>query len=130
MKNSLMALAVICSVVLLSSCFDLSSDDTSRDINVTANSPSPNQAYIATSYGMSGGGAAGWCYVYLNVRKQNEQFNPDSNIIFQTRCNVEPQLVWKDERNLSIAYPRDATVYKQEKTWGNDASVRISYEPK
>ncbi|HZH29522.1 MAG TPA: hypothetical protein VEY11_01910 [Pyrinomonadaceae bacterium] len=83
---------------------------------------------MATSYSMMGGGAAGWCYVYVKIRKRGEQFNPDGDIIFQTRCGVEPELKWQGENGLSIAYPREAAVYTQEKRWGGEP-VAISYVP-
>ena len=129
MKNLIIQVAVLLSAVLLSGCLDLASD-ASRDVNVFANTPSPNQSYVATSYSMMGGGAAGWCYVYVNVRKQSEQFNPEDGVIFGTRCDVGPELKWQGEKRLSIEYPRDATVYTQKKTWGSGEAVEISYVPK
>lgn len=126
MKNLPISFVVIFAVVLLSSCLNLASD-TSRDVQVVANLASPDQSYMATSYSMMGGGAAGWCYVYVNIRKQNEQFNPDGGIVFGTRCGVEPELRWEDERSLSISYPHDAEVYTQEKAWASGEAVEISY---
>ena len=129
MKNLALLVPALAGVVLLSSCLDLASD-TSRDIGVIANTPSRSQSYTATSYRMSGGGAAGWCYVYVNIRKQTEQFNPDSGVVFGTQCEVEPALKWKDEKSLSIGYPHDARVYTQEKAWGAGEAIALSYGPK
>lgn len=129
MKNLALLVLTLVGVVLLSSCLDLGSD-TSRDVGVIANSPSPSQSYTATSYRMSGGGAAGWCYVYVNMRKQSEEFNPDSGIVFGTQCTVEPELKWKDEKSLTIVYPRDSNIYTQEKAWGAGESIAVSYVPK
>jgi len=126
MKNLVISVVILFCAITLSGCLDLASD-TSRDVNVIANSVSPNQSYVATSYSMMGGGAAGWCYVCVNVRKNGEQFNSDSGAIFVTRCSVEPELKWQDKRILSIAYPHDATVYTQEKAWGNGEAVEVSY---
>jgi len=79
---------------------------------------------------MSGGGAAGWCYVYVNMRKQSEQFNPDSGIVFATQCEVEAELNWKDDNSLCIGYPRDARIYTQEKAWNGGEAIALSYVPK
>jgi|SRR6267143_1056799 len=128
MKNLLISIAFFVGTASLSGCLDLSSD-TSRDVNVIGTFASPNQSFVATSYNSSGGGAAGWCYVHVNVRKQSEQFNPDSGIVFQTRCNIKPSVQWDTEKMLRIEYPSDATVYTQEKTWGS-GEVEISYLPK
>ena len=126
MKNLLISLVLLVGTVSLSGCLNLASD-TSRDVNVIASFPSPNQSYVATSYNSSGGGAAGWCYVLVNLRKQNEQFNPDSGVVFQTRCNVKPDVKWESEKKLSIGYPVDSTVYTQEKAWHSGEGVEISY---
>ena len=129
MKNLLILLVLLASAVFLSGCLNLGSD-TSRDVNVIASLTSPNQSYVATSYNSSGGGAAGWCYLHVNVRRQNEQFNPDSEVVFQTRCNVKPELKWESEKKLSIGYPADSTVYSQEKAWRSGEGLEISYVPK
>lgn len=129
MKNILISIVLFASAVFLSGCLDLGSD-ASRDVNVIASFPSPNQSYVATSYNTSGGGAAGWCYVQVNVRKQSEQFNPDNGVVFVTRCNVKPDLEWATERKLNIGYPVDTTIYTQEKTWRSGENVEISYVPK
>lgn len=129
MKSLVISIAIIFCAITLSACLDLTSD-TSRDIKIIDNSVTPNQSYVATSYRMMGGGAAGWCYTCVNVRRNSEQFNPDSGIIFQTRCDVEPELKWQDEKRLSVAYQRDAAVYSQEKAWGGSEGVEVSYVPK
>jgi hypothetical protein len=99
-------------------------------VNVIASFPSPNQSYVATSFNSSGGGAAGWCYLQVNIRKQTEQFNPDSGLVFQTRCNVKSDLKWESEKKLSIGYPADSTVYVQEKAWRSGEGVEIFYVSK
>jgi hypothetical protein len=129
MKNLLFSVVLIAGAVFLSGCLNLGSD-TSRDVNVIASLTSPNQSYVATSFNRSGGGAAGWCYVYVNVRKQSENFNSDSGVVFQTRCDVTPDLKWESDKKLSIGYPFDATVYTQEKAWRSGEDMEISYVPK
>lgn len=126
MKKLLIAIVLLAGVVFLSGCLDLGSN-TSGEVNVVASQTSPNQSYVASLFNSSGGGAAGWCYLCINVRKQNEQFNPDSGLVFQTRCNVKPDLKWESEKKLSISYPAGATVYTQEKAWGKGEGVEISY---
>src|ERR1700741_4423263 len=64
--------------------------------------PSPNQTYIATTFTDSGGGAAGWCARVVAVRKNNEQFDPDHNRVFNSQCDSDVKVAWKDERDLLI----------------------------
>ena len=128
MKGLLISIALPASAFLLTSCLNLGSD-TSRDVHDIASFPSPNQRYVAALYNSSGGGAAGWCYLHVNVRKQAEQFNPDSGVVFQTRCNIKPHLKWASEKKLSIGYPADSTVYTQENAWRSEG-VEITYVPK
>ena len=129
MKNLLLSILFLVGALSFSACLDLGSD-TSRDVNVIASLTSPSQSYVATSFNSSGGGAAGWCYVYVNVRKQGENFNPDSGVVFQTRCEVTPDLKWESDKKLSIGYPADATVYTQETAWRSGEGIEISYVPK
>jgi hypothetical protein len=129
MKNILISIVLFASTVFLPGCLD-SGSDTSRDVNVIVSFPSPNQSYVATSYNSSGGGAGGWCYFQVNVRRQSEQFNPDNGIIFVTTCKVRPDVRWETERKLTIGYPADTTIYTQENTWSGGEDVEISYVPK
>jgi acyl-homoserine lactone acylase PvdQ len=128
MKNLVILVVFLGGAVSLSACLNLGSDK-SHDVNVVANFASPNQSYVATSYNSSGGGAAGWCYVQVNVRKQTEQFNPDSGVVFVTKCSVKPDVKWENQNKLSIGYPADATIYTQLKAW-RSGEVEISYLPK
>jgi hypothetical protein len=129
MKNILISVVLFAGAVCFSGCLNLGSD-TSRDVSVIASFPSSNQSYVATLFNTSGGGAAGWCYVNVNLRKQSEQFNPDNGVVFVTRCSVKPDVEWETERKLNIGYPADTTIYTQEKTWRNGETVEISYVPK
>lgn len=126
MKGFLISIVLVASPLYLSGCLDLGSDS-SRDLNVIASFESPNRSYVATLYNSSGGGAAGWCYLYVNVRKRMEEFNPDHEVVFQTRCSVKPELKWESERKLTIDYPADAIVYARENTWRSGEGVEISY---
>ena len=102
MKNLVISIVLLAGAVLIAGCLNLGSD-TSRDVNVIASLTSPSQSYVATSYNSSGGGAAGWCYVQVNIRKQSEQFNPDNGIVFVTTCKVKPDVEWETERKLASA---------------------------
>jgi len=128
MNKLVISIVLLFGAASLSACLDLSSA-TSKEVNVLGSFPSPTQSYVATSYNTSGGGAPGWCYVQVNVRKLSEQFDSDGGVVFTTRCNVKPDVKWESERKLSISYPADAIVYTQKKVWGKDEPVEISFLP-
>lgn len=83
---------------------------------------SPANNYMATSYVVMGGGAAGWCYKQVNLRKLNQPFDADKNV-FTTRCNSELEVKWMDEDNLSIGYS-DESLFKPETEW---EKVKVTY---
>ena len=128
----LLAAVIIPCVALFSGCLDLTSDK-SRHVLITANTISPDQQFIATSYGVMGGGAAGWCYAYIGIRKRDEQFDPDRESVFQMSCSQrsnELEITWEGEGQLRVIYPSDADVYKQERLWDRGRSIEIAYESK
>lgn len=101
------------------------------EVRVIANSTSSNQQHVATTYTDMGGGAAGWCYHEVNVRKNDEPFDSQKGDVFYTGCNSEIDLIWKDDGNLLITYSSDGeSASLHQKTWSSDKAVRISYAAK
>lgn len=98
------------------------------DINITANSISPNQEYIAITYTDSGGGAAGWCYITVNLRKRDEHFDSKKNMIFYTGCSSSVDVTWQNDKALLITYSTDReSISLYQKSWSEDKTVKISY---
>jgi hypothetical protein len=98
------------------------------DIIITANSISPDQEYIATTYTGMGGGAAGWCDKVVNVRKRDEPFDSKRNFVFSTSCGANIEISWKSDKNILIIYSTDdegISLYQKMKS--DDHAVEISY---
>ena len=122
-------LSVVGALLLLGSCDQpLFSGDNSRDISVTSTLPSPDSSHIATLYRMSGGGAAGWCYQYVGGRRADQPFQPDSSILFSTRCSgVGISASWQSARRLRITYTRGTEAFTRQES-ALDGAIQISYD--
>jgi hypothetical protein len=75
-----------------------------HDITVLASSQSPDGQHLAVAYKDMGGGAAGWCYVCVDVIPAKKTFTPKNARCEASqqwfRCSVEPALTWKDKTEL------------------------------
>lgn len=133
-KRTFFVAVLISSLFLCSGCLLLDQDSSKdKDIGVIASSKSPNEKYVATSYSISGGGAAGFCYLLISLRKVEEQFNPDSGVVFETGCSErsdELEFRWENDKRLRIIYPNDFEPRIKEQTWNSDYPVEISYAAK
>lgn len=90
---------------------------------------SPTGTYQATfyNYGKLGdGGATVSRPIFVNVRRHNHPFVPESGQVFIMRHGYQLRFVWEDEHRLRIEYPNGADVDKKEERW-EDAS--IVYKP-
>jgi hypothetical protein len=91
--------------------------------------PAPNQTYTTTTFTDTGGGAAGWCYRVVTVRKMIQAFDPDRNRVLNTQCDSAVEVAWKDESNLLITVSTPASSLSiSQKSWSDDKAVRIWYE--
>src|SRR5712671_5720925 len=70
------------------------------DILAVTDSTSPNHQYVATTYTDMGGGAAGWCYRAITLRKSDQQFDPKKNRIFNIQCNTAVEISWRDDSHI------------------------------
>ena len=106
----------------------LFSGDNARDVLVASTEVSPDSTRITTVYTMSGGGAAGWCYQYVGVRRTDQPFEPDSGVLVQTRCSgVDVSVRWRGTSELRISYSRGAETFTRHSSV-DDGSVQIAYE--
>jgi hypothetical protein len=131
-NRTLFITVLISNALLFTGCLFLDSDK-SKDIGVIATSKSPNQKYVATSYSESGGGAAGFCYLLINLRKTEERFNPDKGVVFETGCSQrsdELEFRWENDTRLRVGYPGDFEPRRKEQMWDSDYPVEIFYVSK
>ena len=109
--------------------FDFEGDGPQVDIIST--SISPNKEYKATLYSDMGGGAAGWCSIKVSLLKNTERFERYKETAFATRCNIDVNMVWKDNKNLHISYTLDKEGMSLYQTFlSSDKAVNISYSAK
>ncbi len=89
--------------------------------------PSPNQKHIATIYSSMGGGAAGWCYIGVNIRKSEEQFSSNENV-FSSSCGTKTDAEWQGDGILRISYSSDSEILSlRQKGLSADKTVKIIY---
>ena len=93
---------------------------------VTANA-SPNRDYLATVYIVWGGGAAGYVYRVVNIRKRGERFDPKRGIVLHMSSKSNPTVAWDANEHLVIQYSKAATIYRQERQWGDKVKVKVDY---
>lgn len=102
-------------------------DDGGSTTSVITTIPSSNQKHIATIYSSMGGGAAGWCYIGVNIRKGEEQFNPHENV-FSSQCGTKTNAEWEGDGILRISYSSDSEILSlSQKGWNADKTVKILY---
>jgi len=93
--------------------------------NIISSTASPIENYVATSYVVMGGGAAGWCYKLVKIGKQNEPFE-NSEEILKARCSNEMEVTWTNDNNLNIAYSEEP-LYESKTEW-NDVKILYSLD--
>lgn len=115
-------LVIVSAAIIVVGCGDVT-----PDVEVTSTLTSPDSSYIATLYLTSGGGAVGWCYQYIAVRRADAPFIPEAGIVFSATCSADISLSWRDARDLHVTYPRGTRrVTRQENA--HQGAVQISYE--
>ena len=72
---------------------------------------------------MSGGGAAGWLFLRVNLRRTEDAFYT-SDYVFEMNHGYQCELNWNGNAHLIGTYPAEAKVQKQEYMWNE---VTISY---
>src|SRR5207244_1074388 len=110
----------------IGSLFDFGSKD--HDIQTMSNSISPDQQHVATIYSDMGGGAAGWCYISVNLRKVTEPFDSKNNRVFDAGCSSNVAAQWAGNNDLLITYTVNGEIADlHQASSNNDGAVRISY---
>ncbi len=117
---------IIALAILLTGCSPVE-----RDIEVIASAPSPDSTRIAVVYSDMGGGAAGWCYVCMDVvpgafNAAGAQCGREHQWF---RCSTEIKLNWLSPSELLATYDgRMATEGPPVQSAASSPSVTIRYE--
>jgi hypothetical protein len=97
--------------------FDIGSGGS--DYKVINSTTSPNKNYAATSYEVTGGGAAGWCYKLIKIIEPSVI----DKMVFKSKCSTEIEVQWVGDNNLDISHSNE-TPFQSEAEWNE---VKISY---
>ena len=103
----------------------LDSDNTQFKLKILQSCSSPDKKMVATFYELSGGGAAGWVLLRVNLRAAETPFSEDENIVFEIRHGYQVNLSWKNDKYLKIEYPETGEIDKIIEVF---KGVRIEYE--
>jgi len=113
-KSMLIILAGI-SLIVHSGCDAARVPDT---VTVNSEKGSPNGDFIATSFDCEGGGAAGYAYTNVNLRRVNNELNPRDGLLGKHKTwsgFSDIKIRWIDDRNLEISYRQiEGPEYKEQ----------------
>lgn len=98
----------------------------SGEIYVKGVYPSPTGSLVATAYTVSGGGAAGYVYEVVNIRRTADPFDCESGVVFVT-TDAGAKVAWTGNDALSINGPGTASAITKLSSWGEDGRVHIEY---
>jgi len=102
-----------------------------NDIVMVSDMPSPNHGLISTIYVNSGGGAAGWCYKEVNLRKNSEAFDAKKGEVFSTDCGTDVEFSWRGDDTAIIKYSTNGiSASLTQKSLSDDKAVRVLYQTK
>lgn len=99
-------------------------------VEVVRTAPSPDSALVARAYVISGGGAAGWVYLRLDLRPHGDSFRADRSYVFSMKAHpYDVLLSWSGPRELLVEYPADAAVGGARRMKTEQLGVHITYTP-
>ena len=98
-----------------------------EDVDILLIANSPNTDYIVTVYTISGGGAAGYVYERVSIRKKEDRFDKNKGMIFQGAKIKNLSVEWKGDRLLQVKYTKAGDIFTQEKEWGKKEKILIEY---
>ena len=122
-KIILLTLAII-SCITTPSC---AQDEADEEVNIISQTASVDGKYIATVYTIFGGGAAGYAYQIVNLRKQEQKFNHKKGNIFVVTRTHNIVAEWKDNGKLIIKHSKIGSVLTKVEEWGDEPRVSIIY---
>ena len=101
---------LFCPVMLLTGC--MATDSSTDTVKVLSEMPSPNGKFIATSFYCEGGGAAGYCYNNVSLRRAGDELNQRDGLLGKHKTwsgFSDIELRWIDDSNLEISYTQDTS---------------------
>lgn len=101
-------------------------------VTVLQEKPSPDGSFVATAFECEGGGAAGYYYANVNVRRKRDPFNQRHFLLGDKMWSGYGQfdLQWLGSNHLQVTYrgPKDPHWLKQNGSRkGECCGVKISY---
>jgi len=94
--------------VFLLGCIDFSGGGPDTDkIEIIGEEKSPNGKFVATSFSCSGGGAAGYFYFNVNLRKAGEKLDQRDGLLGKHKtwkAFADIEVKWIDDENLEVSY--------------------------
>jgi len=123
--------------VFLLGCIDFSGGGPNTDkIKIIGEEKSPNGRLIATSFSCSGGGAAGYFYFNVSLRRAGEKLDQRDGLMGKHKtwnAFTDIEVKWIDDTNLEVSYNqsnspdyKENNVVKVESKHG----IRIHYKVK
>ena len=119
-------------MILLAGC---GNDDwkATDEVEILSETKSPDGKYIVTVFSCSGGGAAGYAYTNVNLRKVSETLDQRDFLLGEHLWNSfsDIKVKWRDSSNLEVTYQwtSDDPDYKAKngRTVPKMGNVKISY---
>ena len=98
------------------------------DVDIISTVVSPDEEHVATVYNISGGGAAGYVYRLVGLRRHADTFNRKEGIVFQVTHTENITATWEDDAHLTIRYSKPSSLLTQVKEWGTgERKIHINY---
>jgi hypothetical protein len=90
--------------------------------------PSPDGVRVATLSRNMGGGAAGWCFRFIDVQTAVENEVDTQKHVFRTNCQSDIEFAWENDAVLRITYEDDRTISSLlQRKFSRDGVVRVVY---
>lgn len=108
LMNTMFRIALAALVILVvNGCHNWRDTDV---VEVLIDNPSPNGKFIATSFYCEGGGAAGYCYKNVSLRRAGDELNQRDGLLgkHKTWSGFSDIAVrWIDDENLEVSYSQN-----------------------
>ena len=99
---------LLCAVMLLTGC--MASDSSTDTVEVLSEKPSPDGSFIATSFYCEGGGAAGYSYNNISLRRAGDELDQRDGLLGKHKTwsgFSDIELRWIDDSNLEVTYTQE-----------------------
>ena len=125
---------LLCAVTLLTGC--MASDSSTDTVEVLSEKPSPDGSFIATSFYCEGGGAAGYCYNNIGLRRAGDELDQRDGLLGKHKTwsgFSDIEVRWIDDENLEVSYTQDTSpAYRDHNSVRVDSKygIKIHYKVK